>query len=71
MVWASEITAALDAAYGVVPALDRSPATDAVPMMLPDGAGFEGEVFCMAGAAYLAARNTLRVYGCEHVYHVY
>jgi hypothetical protein len=39
--------------------LDLIPATDAVKMMLPDGVGFSGHVFFMAGAAYFAARNTL------------
>jgi hypothetical protein len=35
------------------------PAVDAVAMMLPEDSGFDGEVFLIAGAAYLAARKTL------------
>lgn len=49
----------MDAEYGVDPALDRMPATDAVPMMLPPGVGLSADVLPMAGAAYLAARKTL------------
>lgn len=56
------MTAALEAAYGVVPAFDRMPATEAVAMMLPFGSGFSAEVCCMAGAACLAAATTLQGY---------
>lgn len=59
MVCANEMTAALEAEYGVLPALERRPATDAVAMMLPEAVGFSGDVFFMAGAACLAARKTL------------
>jgi hypothetical protein len=54
-----ETTAALDAEYGVDPALERRPATDAVPMMLPPAAGFSADVFIIAGAACFAAKKTL------------
>lgn len=43
------------------PAFERSPATDAVAMMEPEEVGFDFEVFTMAFAAYLIARNTLVV----------
>lgn len=56
---ARDTTAALDAEYGAVPAFDLSPATDAVPIILPDADVFSDDVFIIAGAAYLAARNTL------------
>ena len=59
VVCARDTTAALDAEYGVDPAFDRRPATDAVPMMLPPEEGFDAEVLVMAGAAYFAARKTL------------
>ena len=59
VVCASDTTAALDAEYGVDPAFDRRPATDAVPMMLPPEEGFDAEVLAIAGAAYFAARKTL------------
>lgn len=42
------------------PALERRPARDAVAIMEPDECGLEGEVFCMALAACLVARKTLR-----------
>jgi hypothetical protein len=54
-----DTTAALEAEYGVLPALERRPATEAVRMMLPDDVGFAVDVFRIAGAAYLAARNGL------------
>jgi len=54
-----ETTAALEAEYGVGPAFERRPATDAVMMMLPEDAGFSADVFFMAGAACFAARNGL------------
>ena len=57
--WARDTTAALEAEYGVVPALDLKPATEAVPTILPEADVFSEEVFIIAGAAYLAARNTL------------
>lgn len=41
------------------PAFERSPATDAVAMMEPEGVGFDFEVFSIAFAAYLVARKTL------------
>ena len=39
--------------------MDRSPATDAVDTMDPDGYGLPADVTVMALAAYLAARKTL------------
>jgi hypothetical protein len=56
---ASDTTAALEAEYGVVPAFDLNPATDAVPIILPEADVFSDDVFIIAGAAYLAAKNTL------------
>lgn len=44
------------------PAFERSPATDAVAMMEPEGVGLDFEVFSMAFAAYLVARKTLVSY---------
>lgn len=41
------------------PPFERSPATDAVAMMEPEGVGFDFEVFSIAFAAYLVARKTL------------
>lgn len=41
------------------PALERSPATDAVAMMEPEGVGLDFEVLSMAFAAYLVAKKTL------------
>jgi hypothetical protein len=61
IVWTSEMTAAFDAEYGVAPALERRPATEAVAIMLPPGFGFSGDVRFIAGAACLAARKTLRL----------
>jgi hypothetical protein len=69
MVCASETTAALEAEYGVLPALERRPATDAVAMMLPEAVGFSGDVLFMAGAACLAARKTLDAHVSLHVCH--
>ena len=43
----------------MLPALERSPATEAVQMMLPEGEGLEDEVSCMAAEACLIARKTL------------
>lgn len=59
MVWARDTTAALEAEYGVLPALERSPATEAVPMMEPPAWGLSEDVICMAGEANLAAAKTL------------
>jgi hypothetical protein len=59
IVWARETTAALEAEYGVEPALERMPATEAVPMMLPQDSGLSADVCIMAGAAYFAAKKTL------------
>jgi hypothetical protein len=59
-VWVIDTTAALDAEYGVEPALDRMPAVDAVAIKLPEAVGLEVDVFRMAGAACLAARKTLK-----------
>ena len=59
VVCASDTTAAFDAEYGVDPAFDRNPATDAVPIMLPPDKGFDADVLIMAGAACFAAKNTL------------
>lgn len=41
------------------PALERSPAMDAVAMMEPEGVGFDFEGLSIAFAAYLVARKTL------------
>jgi hypothetical protein len=39
--------------------LERMPATEAVPMMLPQDSGLSADVCIMAGAAYFAAKKTL------------
>ena len=41
------------------PAFERSPATDAVAIMEPEGVCFDFEVLSMAFAAYLVAKKTL------------
>ena len=45
----------------MLPALERSPATEAVAIIEPDGEGFDALVCDMAGVACLAARKTLGV----------
>ena len=44
----------------MAPALERRPAMEEVDRMEPEGWGFVGEVRCIAGAACLVARKTLR-----------